>query len=88
MITSFTETAWNQYLYWQETEKKILKKINDLIKDIERNPYDKNGLGKPERLKGDLKGYISRRITDEHRIICKIAEDNIIIVSCRFHYKK
>lgn len=84
----FNNNAWEDYLYWQQIDKKLLKKINELIKDIKRNPDDKNGLGKPELLKNDLKGYMSRRINDEHRLIYKIENDNIIIVSCRFHYKK
>lgn len=88
MIISFHDKAWEEYLYWQSTDKNILKRINLLIKDIIRNPLDKNGLGKPEILKGDFQGLISRRITDEHKLIYTIENSNIIILKCKFHYKK
>ncbi len=87
MLVCFANIAWEDYLYWQLTDKNILKRINLLIKDIKRNPDDKNGLGKPEMLKGDFSSYMSRRIDDENRLIYKIAEDKIFIVQCRFHYK-
>lgn len=80
----FSKIAWDQYKYWQTEDKKILKKINELIVDIERN--GNTGLGKPEPLKYELQGYWSRRITDEHRLIYKIEENNIYIVACRYHY--
>jgi toxin YoeB len=79
----FSDIAWEQYLYWQSEDKMILRKINDLIKDIERNRN--SGLGKPEPLKHELSGYWSRRITDVHRLIYSIDEDNIYIVSCKGH---
>jgi toxin YoeB len=82
----FTDEAWSDYLYWNETEKKQLKKINDLIKEIDRTPYE--GLGKPEALKLNLSGYWSRRIDQEHRIIYKIDEGQVIYISFRYHYKK
>ena len=82
-ITSSTK-AWEDYLYWQKQDKKILKRINLLIKDIERNPND--GLGKPEILRNTLSGYCSRRITDEHRLVYKIVDDNLILVQARHHY--
>ncbi len=88
MIISFAEVAWEDYLYWQKTDKNIIKKINLLLKDIKRNPDDKNGLGKPEILKSDFSGYISRRIDEEHRLIYKVLNDNIFIAQCRYHYKK
>ena len=81
----FSDHAWEQYLYWIETDKKILKKINELIKDIEHN--GNTGLGKPEPLKHDLAGYWSRRITDEHRLIYSIEKGRILIAACRNHYK-
>ena len=71
MRISFTSDAWEDYLYWQEKDKKILKKINNLIKDIQRNPLNEHGIGQPERLKNDLQGFISRRINKEHRLIYK-----------------
>ncbi|HHV15489.1 MAG TPA: Txe/YoeB family addiction module toxin [Gelria sp.] len=80
----FSDISWEHYLYWQVNDKKILRKINDLIKDIERN--DNDGLGKPEPLKHELSGYWSRRITSEHRLIYSIDEDNIYIASCKGHY--
>ena len=80
----FSRIAWDQYKYWQTEDKKILKKINELIVDIERN--GNSGLGKPEPLKYELQGFWSRRITDEHRLIYKIEENNIYIVACRYHY--
>ena len=80
----FSTKAWEDYLYWQKQDKKILKRINLLIKDIQRNPND--GLGKPEILRNSLSGYCSRRITDEHRLVYKVVDDNIIIVQARYHY--
>lgn len=80
----FSKIAWDQYKYWQTEDKKILKKINERIVDIERN--GNSGLGKPEPLKYELQGFWSRRITDEHRLIYKIEESNIYIVACRYHY--
>jgi toxin-antitoxin system, toxin component, Txe/YoeB family len=80
----FTDIAWQHYLYWQSEDKKILKKINELIRDIDKNGND--GLGKPEPLKHELSGYWSRRITDEHRLIYSIDESNIYVVSCKGHY--
>ena len=76
--------AWEDYLYWQSYDKKSLKRINQLIKDIIRNPFD--GIGKPEPLKKNLSGLWSRRIDDEHRIVYIIESDVIIILSCRGHY--
>jgi toxin YoeB len=80
----FTDIAWQHYLHWQAEDKKILKKINELIRDIDRNGNE--GLGKPEPLKHELSGFWSRRITDEHRLIYSIDNVNINIVSCRGHY--
>lgn len=84
MNVSFTENAWEDYLYWQKMDKKIVKRINELIKDIRRNPFE--GLGKPEPLKYDLTGKWSRRITNEHRIVYQIEGSNLIIYICRYHY--
>ena len=82
----FTDEAWKDYTYWFETDKKQLKHINALIKEIERSPFE--GVGKPELLKYNLKGFWSRRIDHEHRIVYKITDDNLVIVSLRFHYEK
>lgn len=84
MNISFTENAWEDYLYWQKTDKNILKRINELVKDIKRNPF--TGRGKPEPLKYDLAGKWSRRITDEHRMVYQVEGDNLIVFTCRYHY--
>ena len=86
MIVAFSTIAWEDYLYWQQTNKKVLKRINLLIRDIQRNPNSAEGVGKPERLRGNLSGYLSRRITDEHRLVYKIDGDFLVIAQCRFHY--
>jgi toxin YoeB len=80
----FVDESWEDYKYWQKTDRKILKKINDLLKDISRTPY--SGLGKPEPLKFKYKGYWSRRINHEHRLIYQVKGDEIRIAKCRFHY--
>ncbi len=76
--------AWEDYLYWQTQDKKILQRINELIKDTLRSPF--KGIGKPEPLKGDLSGFWSRRITDEHRLVYTIKEERLHIIQCRYHY--
>lgn len=78
------DRAWKDYLYWQETDKTILKRINALIKDVDRNPF--TGIGKPEPLKGNLSRYWSRRITDKHRLVYCINNSNVQIISCKNHY--
>jgi toxin YoeB len=80
----FSELAWEEYLNWQKTDKKILNRINELIKVITRTPFD--GVGKPEPLKHNLSGYWSRRINDEHRLVYKIEGDQVVIAQCRLHY--
>ena len=80
----FAEKAWEDYLYWQKTDKKILNRINSLIKDIQREPFE--GIGKPEPLKHALSGYWSRRINDEHRIVYKINQESLLIAQLRYHY--
>ncbi len=80
----FAENAWEDYLYWQKTDTKLLKRINTLIKDITREPFE--GIGKPEPLKHALSGYWSRRINDEHRIVYKIKDNSLLIAQLRFHY--
>jgi len=85
MIKVWSGQAWDDYLYWQNQDKKTLRRINQLIKDIERNAYD--GIGKPEPLKYELQGFWSRRIDEEHRLIYRIQEGGIEIASCRLHYR-
>ncbi len=80
----FSQHAWNDYLYWQRTDKKVVKRINALIQDIQRSPFE--GIGKPEPLKHGLSGYWSRRITDEHRIVYNCEDDAILIAQLRYHY--
>ena len=78
------EEGWEDYLFWQVNDKKILFRINDLIKDTQRNPF--TGIGKPEPLKGNLTGCWSRRINEEHRLVYMVKEDCIYILQCKFHY--
>lgn len=82
----FRESGWEDYLYWQTQDRKTLKRINQLIQDIDRNGHD--GIGKPEALKHDRQGWWSRRINDEHRLVYYIEADKIMIASCRFHYEE
>lgn len=84
MTLVFSDNAWEDYLYWQKNDKKILKRINHLIKEIKRNP--KRGIGKPEPLKHSLSGYWSRRINDEHHFIYKVDADKLYIAQLRYHY--
>lgn len=76
--------AWEDYLFWQKNDKKVLQKVNELIKEISRQPF--SGSGKPEPLKHALKGYWSRRITREHRLVYKVTDLSIYIAQCRYHY--
>ena len=80
----FSDHAWNDYIYWQKTDQKILRRINTLIKETKRNPFE--GSGKPEALKHALSGHWSRRITDEHRFVYKVTENALHIVQLRYHY--
>ena len=82
----FTPSAWQDYLWFQEKDRALLKRINRLINETLREPLE--GIGKPERLKGDLSGYWSRRINEEHRLVYSVTEMNLVIISCRFHYEK
>ncbi len=84
MIVSFHESAWEDYLYWQQADKGMLRRINALIRDIQRDPF--SGMGKPEPLKFNFSGYWSRRIDQEHRLVYKVSDGNIIIVQARGHY--
>jgi toxin YoeB len=80
----FTELSWEDYLFWQKNDKQKLKRINELLKDISRNPYE--GIGKPEPLRHKYAGFWSRRIDEEHRLIYRVIDFEIQIVKCRFHY--
>jgi toxin YoeB len=80
----FSEHAWEDYLYWQQSDRKMLVRINSLIKEIQRQPFQ--GIGKPEPLRHGLAGYWSRRINDEHRIVYKVTEDAVFIAQLRYHY--
>jgi toxin YoeB len=84
MKKAFSDEAWEEYLYWQQSDKAILKKINALIKDIERTPF--KGIGQPELLKHNLSGWWSRRINLEHRLVYRIENEKIEISQCRYHY--
>lgn len=84
MNLTWSAEAWDDYLYWQETDKKTVKKINELIKDATRTPFE--GKGKPEPLKHNLAGFWSRRITTEHRLVYAVSDDALLIASCRYHY--
>ena len=84
MNINFSKNAWEDYVSWQKEDKKILRKINELIKVIQRTPFE--GIGKPEPLKYDLAGLWSRRIDREHRLVYKVESEELFIYSCRFHY--
>jgi toxin YoeB len=86
MKLTFTPHAWADYVVWQETDKKMLKRINQLIKDVQRSPFE--GIGKPEPLKHEWSGCWSRRIDDTHRLVYSVSNDGVVIVAVRDHYKK
>ncbi|MDK9723822.1 MAG: Txe/YoeB family addiction module toxin [Sterolibacteriaceae bacterium MAG5] len=83
-MIAFRKRAWEDYLHWQQTDRKTLQRINALIRDIQRNPYE--GLGKPEALKHQFAGFWSRRIDDEHRLVYTFVDDELVVVQCRYHY--
>ena len=85
MIKSWDDEAWDDYLYWQTQDKKTLKRINNLLKDIDRQPF--SGIGKPEPLTGNLSSYWSRKIDDCNRIVYRIKESRIEIIQCGTHYR-
>lgn len=85
MNLQFSSRSWDEYLYWQQTDQKILKRIDELLKDISRSPYQ--GIGKTEPLKQALSGYWSRRINDEHRLVYRVQGEVILIAQLRYHYK-
>lgn len=80
----FHERAWEDYLHWQATDRKLLLRVNTLIKECSRTPF--TGTGKPEPLRGSLSGWWSRRITQEHRLVYRATEDSLFIAQCRYHY--
>ena len=80
----FSDNAWEDYVYWQQKDKKTLKRINSLIKDIRRTPFE--GIGKPEPLRFEFQGFWSRRIDSEHRLVYKVTDKELQIVACRYHY--
>ena len=82
----WSTSSWNDYLYWQKVDKKIVRRVNQLIKSCMRTPFE--GIGKPEALKGDLQRYWSRRMTSEHRLVYKHQENELLIASCRYYYGK
>ena len=84
MKVVFSEHAWEEYLFWQKTNRKLVQRINALIREIQRTPFE--GIGKPEPLQHALSGYWSRRITDEHRIVYKVEGDAVLIAQLRYHY--
>lgn len=83
-MLKFSDEGWDDYLYWQKTDKKILARINRLIKDTQRSPF--KGLGEPEPLKHELQGFWSRRINREHRLVYQFEKDVLYIIQCRYHY--
>ncbi|MEI8018278.1 MAG: Txe/YoeB family addiction module toxin [Schlesneria sp.] len=84
MNLTFTPSAWGDYQWFQQSDRKLLKRINQVIQDILRTPFE--GIGKPEPLKGDLSGYWSQRINDEHRLVHTVKADFVFIIACRYHY--
>ena len=84
MRLSWLPNGWKDYLYWQEHDRKILQRVNEVIRDALRNPF--TGIGKPKPLRNNLKDWWSRRITQEHRLIYKVDGDSLLIMQCRFHY--
>jgi len=83
-LPSWTDEAWNDYLYWQTQDKKTLKRINKLITDVKRSPFE--GIGKPEPLKENLSGFWSRRIDDTNRLVYAVDDQAVTVISCRYHY--
>jgi toxin YoeB len=86
MNVLFSGRAWKHYLFWQDNDRAMLRKLNALIKDCQRDPYD--GLGHPEPLSGDLSGFWSRRIDREHRLVYRVNEERLEIAQCRYHYER
>lgn len=85
MPIKFSDHAWEDYLFWQKTDRAVLKRINTLLRDIQRSPFE--GIGKPEPLKHNLAGFWSRRIDDEHRLVYAIEDGIVLVAQCRYHYQ-
>lgn len=85
MPIKFSDQAWDDYLFWQQADKTVVKRINALLKDIQRSPFD--GLGKPEPLRHNLSGFWSRRIDEQHRLVYAIEDGSILVAQCRYHYQ-
>ena len=86
MKVVFSTRGWDDYLWWQQQDRKLLKRINQLIQDVMRN--GNAGIGKPEPLKHGFQGYWSRRINDEHRLVYKVVDDEVRVAACRYHYER
>ena len=86
MNLTFTSSAWDDYLWFQQHDRKLLNRINQLVREILRAPFE--GIGKPEPLKGDMSGHWSRRINDEHRLVYAVTEVAVVVIACRFHYER
>lgn len=84
MPIKFSDLAWDDYLYWQTNDRATIKRINTLLKEIQRSPFE--GIGKPEPLKHNLSGFWSRRIDEEHRLVYSVQDDTILVAQCRYHY--
>ena len=84
MPIKFSDQAWDDYLYWQANDRATIKRINTLLKEIQRSPFE--GIGKPEPLKYNLSGFWSRRIDEEHRLVYSVQDDTLLIAQCRYHY--
>jgi toxin YoeB len=84
-LLAWTDAAWSDYLYWQGQDRKTLKRINQLIKETQRDPFE--GIGKPEPLKESLSGFWSRRIDDTNRLVYAVDDDHLTVIACRYHYK-
>jgi toxin YoeB len=84
MPIKFSDQAWDDYLYWQTNDRATIKRINTLLKEIQRSPFE--GIGKPEPLKHNLSGFWSRRIDEEHRLVYSVQDDTILVAQCRYHY--
>lgn len=85
-VLAWTKEAWSDYLYWQTQDRKTLRRVNRLIRDVQRSPFE--GIGKPEPLKENLSGFWSRRIDDTNRLVYAVDADQLTILSCRYHYEK
>ena len=86
MRLEFTESGWDQYLFWQQNDPRIVAKINELLKDCRRSPF--SGIGKPEPLRDNLSGWWSRRISGEHRLVYRVESDRLVVMQCRYHYSR